>query len=344
MPIRWFDFSVLFCFIKAMVLSLFSLALFAVSCQASEVRIHEVEQRTNYFSGQTWAATYRLTSERIFQGTLAWHMRYGNRTIQRGQREIRIKGEKTDVGFETKLPDVKEGIVMPIDLDIWAYKTSQEIPTAHITKRIWIFSKDPFGQRVEELRRQRIHLFDPRGQTTKVLTEIGIPYTPVYRVEAIKELRNTTLIIGEGTSLKRYRGLAQLMLEAGSVGNRVVSLNLKQGVFKSLPFHITSLLSASSFRCSGNDFIAFIDKRIDASTWSSSGKVPMCGIRLAGRGDEIMGEIECNGQGWSWLEVEYRSTAGKFIFCGLSIVNEWESGPAPRYLLNGILQYLEKKE
>jgi hypothetical protein len=40
---------------------------------------------------------------------------------------------------------------------------------------------------------------------------------------------------------------------------------------------------------------------------------------------------------WPWVTVDYPETKGRFVFCGFNIVENWNRGPAPRYLLNRIL-------
>ncbi|NLB55930.1 MAG: hypothetical protein GX811_09235, partial [Lentisphaerae bacterium] len=52
-------------------------------------------------------------------------------------------------------------------------------------------------------------------------------------------------------------------------------------------------------------------------------------------------EIE-EGEGWGWLEM--RLGKGRVILCNFAIIEKWDKGPVPRFLLREILEYTQTAE
>ena len=61
-------------------------------------------------------------------------------------------------------------------------------------------------------------------------------------------------------------------------------------------------------------------------------------VRLVGERGTVNVEVT-DGQGWPWVEMEYEG-GGRLIICGFAMIEQWESTPAPRFLLARMLEYV----
>jgi hypothetical protein len=330
-------------FFKALALSWVLIHFILVPSMAAEVQLTALDTRRNYFSGRTPTVRYRISSNGFFQGDLMWRLAFQGRTLQRGQRAITIQSADLIIGLDLSLPQTKDEVVMPVDLELRVKSNHSEKPVLQTSVRKWVFSPLLFLQRKEEFRRLNIYLFDPLKHTVKIFKSAGIPFAPIYRPETISELKRDFLIIGEGISLKNYRGLADMMIEAASAGNIVLCLKPQQGAIPRLAIVPEDAVCASGVHLHDNSIIRFLDKRLDMDAWSPQGRIAVCGINLVSGKNRIAGDLACDGKGWPWFTLDFEKSGGKFLLCGFGIIEAWNSEPAPRYLFDRIIKYLYKK-
>lgn len=330
-------------FFKALALSCILVHFILVPAMAAEVQLTALDTRRNYFSGRNHLTRYRISSNGFFQGELIWRLAFQGRTLQRGERSLTIQGGEVIIGVDLRLPETKGDIVMPVDLELWVTPYHSEKPVLQTSERKWVFSPYLFVQRKEELSRFKIYLFDPLKHSEKIFKSAGIPFAPVYRPETISELKRAFLIIGEGISLKNYRGLADMMIEAASAGNIVLCMKPQQGTIQHPDILSADAVGASSVHLHDNNIIRFLDKRLDMAAWSPQGRIAVCSINLVSGNNRIKGDLTCDGKGWPWFELDFEKSGGKFLLCGFGIIEAWDGEPAPRYLLDRIFQYLNKK-
>jgi hypothetical protein len=90
--------------------------------------------------------------------------------------------------------------------------------------------------------------------------------------------------------------------------------------------------------------IAELDKRLDADAWPPDGHVVRSTLSIGGTLDGWAGAVSPVENRWPWFEVRYDkggAPAGRFLFCGFAIVEKWNSGPAPRFLLLKLFEYMK---
>ena len=330
-------------FFKALALSCVLVHFILVPAMAAEVQLTALDTRRNYFSGRNHLSRYRISSNGFFQGELIWRLAFQGRTLQRGERSLTLQGGELIIGVELRLPETKGDIMMPVDLELQVTPHHSEKPVLQTSERKWVFSPHLFEQRKEELSRLKIYLFDPLKHSEKIFKSAGIPFAPVYRPETISELKRAFLIIGEEILLKNYRGLADMMIEAASAGNIVLCLKPQQGAIQHPAILPAIAVGASSVHLHDNNIIRILDKRLDMAAWSPQGRIAACGINLINGNNRITADLTCDGKGWPWFALDFEKSGGKFLLCGFGIIDAWDSEPAPRYLLDRIFQYLNKK-
>ena len=146
--------------------------------------------------------------------------------------------------------------------------------------------------------------------------------------------------MGEGVSFNDFRGLPGILFKAAQRGVPVLCLAPSAGSL-SLPGTSESEMPAPrSMTFQRNEIIARLDKRLDAVAWPPDGVIAGATLALRSARGAVMGEVEKGGANWSWLEMSFNEQRGMFVLCQFSIIEKWEAGPAPRFLLARILEYL----
>jgi hypothetical protein len=89
-----------------------------------------------------------------------------------------------------------------------------------------------------------------------------------------------------------------------------------------------------------SEIITKLDKRLDAAGWPPAGAPAGAGLTLRSSRSQVLGEVEKGVANWTWVEVTFNEPRGKFVLCQFGIIEKWEAGPAPAFLLARILEYL----
>ncbi len=219
--------------------------------------------------------------------------------------------------------------------------------------------------------RSKIALFDPKGDTGKLLTAMGAPYQPV---DAQADLsgydllvigKNALTVDGAAPDLSRVRdGLRAVVFEQTSealekrLGFRTEEYGLRQ-VFKRVPDHpLLSGLDAENLHDWRGE-ATLLPPRLNCRMSSEYGAptVKWCGIdvphiwRCGCRGNVASVLIEKPARG-DFLPIldggyslqysplmEYREGKGMVIFCQMDVTGRTESDPAAEALAANIMQY-----
>ena len=90
-----------------------------------------------------------------------------------------------------------------------------------------------------------------------------------------------------------------------------------------------------------SDVIGEFDKRLDSDGWPPRGKMVAAGLEPSSRRGRVVLSVTDSRQAWPWLEVTYPG-GGRLIVCGFGLIDHWQAGPTPRYLLMHILERLSR--
>jgi beta-galactosidase len=217
----------------------------------------------------------------------------------------------------------------------------------------------------------KMALFDPKGQTRKLLDDIGIRYQPV---DAKADLsKYDTLIIGKSAlttenpapDIRRVRdGLKVILFEQAPdvleqrFGFRVAVYGLRQ-VFRRVPDHPLLTDIKAENLCNWRGEATIVPPRLKYETRPRYGPtVQWCGIpvtrlwRCGNRGNVASVLIEKPARGdflpildggyslqYSPL-VEYREGKGMMLFCQMDVTGRTEDEPAAKTLTGNILKYV----
>lgn len=303
------------------------------------------EPWNDVFGGKEAVFHVLIIARESAQGRVVWRYSAGNKTIARQEREVSVAPTLPE-NLEVRLPvpEVKEGVILNTTLSVTMMENGAPQATATLEKTLWVFPPDPFAGRTEWLKKLDIRLFDPEKRTADAFEKAGIPFQRVANMEALSEVKDRIIVVGEGVSFNDFKGLLSLLFKAAARGVSVLCLAPSGGTL-SLPGTGESELPAPrSMKFARNEIIARLDKRLDAVAWPPDSVIAVSTMALRSARGAVVGEVEKGGANWSWLEMSFNDSRGMFILCHFAIVEKWETGPAPRYLLAGIMEYLASRQ
>ncbi len=295
------------------------------------------ERWGNVFGGKEEVFHFVVTGQEAFKGKAGWVFAVDGATVARGERDIAIDpANPATIEVKLRIPTTREGVVLSATLGI-------TVGDASFKKPIWIFPENPFADRTQWLKELKITLFDPEKKTAELFDKIEIPYTVLLSAEALAEMKDGVVIIGEGVSFADYRGLAGAMTHAAANGAVVLCLSPSGGTMPLAGTDGVELPQPRSQRWMRAEVITELDKRLDAIAWPPDGKiVARSFVTKVDRG-RIVSESVNGAEGWPWMETRFGSK-GKLLICGFGIVEKWDASPSPRFLLARLFEYLNEEK
>ncbi len=326
--------------------------LLALECSAAPaVSLAIREPWSGLFAGTDTVFHAVLSSSGQFTGRIGWQLVSSGRTIARGESAVTANpGAGEMVALRMVVPPLNEGVAMQASLAVTAYEGGVDKEATSMEKPLWIFSTNALAGRTDWAKGLNVRLFDPLKKTAGILADSGIPFTEQNNVDALADLKTGILIVGEGVSFKDYRGLSEILLKAASAGVPVLCLAPAGGEIRVPGIGSDEPPSPAGISLRRQDILRQLDKRLDAEAWPPDGKVAISGIKLVGERGVVSGQVTVGDDGWPWLEISFgkgtdetnRQARGKVVICGFGIVEKWESGPAPRFLLARLLEYMDR--
>ena len=78
-------------------------------------------------------------------------------------------------------------------------------------------------------------------------------------------------------------------------------------------------------------------------TWPPKGEVVRSSLVVKTDRDRVVAEVSKDA-GWPWIEVDFPDKNGKLLICGFGIIRSWDAGPAPRFLLARLFEFLTDRK
>ncbi|MEX1026829.1 MAG: hypothetical protein WD049_02305 [Candidatus Paceibacterota bacterium] len=317
---------------------------FACSTTATaDIIVRPVEHHTNEFGGREISRGFRVESDQPLVGRFVWSLSAQDRTLARGEQELRVTEQAADVTIKFRLNALRDEVVLPITLTVAVVVEQDEVSRQEL--RLWLFPDDPFGPRDEWLRSLDITLFDPVENTSQRFDDSHLPYRSTHNLAAIHDPEQPgILVIGEGVSLRKHRSLAETVLQAAASGRRVLLLAPADGSL-TVPGTARDGLpdggAPGELRFARQHIISELDKRLDALAWQGTNNaVPASKFLIESRHNRVEATVSDESRAWPWLEVRYPESGGALVLCGFRVIEHWNSGPTPRFLLLRLLEHL----
>jgi hypothetical protein len=281
--------------------------------------------------------------------SIGWSLSVAQRTLSRGELSAKpVRGDAAGrIRLPLQFPATKPGVSVAVKLSF------QALDAAGSSLGGWqmpvvIFPEDPFWERSTWLKNLNITLFDPAGKTIELFEEASIPFELARSEAAFAEARPGLMIVGEGIAWNAQRNLPATLLTAAAAGRRIVCLAPSEGDFP-LPSddEAADVAFPSELRLHGAGILPQLDKRF-ASEWLAGQRqsIARC-TPVAGLGNGAALRFGTEGErGWAWVDFHFASAKGegRLVLCGFRVIQSWNDGPEPRYLLASMMEFLSRAE
>ena len=307
---------------------------------ATKITPHEVW--STFFCNQQVKLHFDVHSDQKIAGRLLWTHAVEHRTLSRGETAVSVvPAEPVEAEISLGLPEVRSGVVMDTQLRLQLTDHRGDV-LAEFDHTIRLFPADPFADRRQWLRELDLVLFDPNRTTEKVFDDSKIPYRPIRAVSGLSLESGACLLVGEDTSLQDYRGLYGEAEELAAAGATVIFLAPADGSFP-FPGSDEGQPKPQRVTLRQQDVIRELDKRLDGEAWPPDGKMVKTSLQVLStrRGAEL--SVKSSSDHWPWMQVIYPS-GGRLLVCGFGIIESWDTGPTPRWLLLRILEQRKVKK
>ncbi|QDU92488.1 hypothetical protein [Lignipirellula cremea] len=320
------------------------MATLACSLAGAEERVvlSALPGSTAFFGGEPGKIALDVTAADLFEGTAAWSLTANRRTAARGEIAVSAgPGKPGRLVIPFAAPPVREEVRISLDLEL-VLTDRAGVEVARFELPIWLFPKEPFADRGQWLESLDLHVYDPAKNTLAAFDDARIPYRYLRSLGAMESLEAGVLVIGEGVSFARERQLSAAILGAVARGVTVIVLAPENGEVRLTPEkEEAARLESLSFR--RDEVLTQIDKRLSPLSWPADVSLPLARFELVARTGETLVRVDDAADSWLWVEATYAGK-GRLTVCGANVIDGWAKGPAPRYLLAGLLESLAPAE
>lgn len=309
--------------------------------EAPQVSIQYREQVTAFFPEADVHFQFDIATTHEVAGTAMWTLVANGRVLASGEVGARPTPDKPAVlSIERRLPMLNAGVAFPLQLKVAFRSADDKKPLGEIVQELWLLSDNPFVDRQKWLESLQLQLFDPIGDTASAFEKLDVPFKQLHNADALSELSQGTVIVGEGASLKDYPSLTKALPALAMRGVNVICLAANDGELL-LPVQANDeSRAAEQFSLRRVDVVGQLDKRLRSSRWVPDEQTERSELAVTAADTQMRGEIVEAGKGWPWLEVHYSQPSARFVYCGFGLIEAWDQSPVPRYLLASLLEAL----
>ena len=314
-----------------------AIALLTAHCaHAAEIKL--VEASSAQFGDTETELHLEFSTDQNTDAVVRWlHTATPTRTLSRGEQAVRLTASRPSTAkIRLRIPKVRDGVIWATTLRVSLLQKGQDV--ASLEKALWIFPRDPFTGKRASIRNKRVALYDPRQSTAELFDEIELPHERIHNLSAMRGFDGGIILIGEGISLRREAGIADELVAAAKRGVRVICLAPSDGQvqFAAKPIFPTRIVLKQQ------DAITDLDKRFDTSYWPGIGSPPSTRFELHTNDNELILSVGDGHVAWPWIELSFQVNEDEtrrsgITFCGFRVVQHWQNGPTPRYLLERLI-------
>ncbi len=331
--------------VPSVIVLLFATVLLAVPPCFADVVIHDETESRCWFAGSEITTVFRVSGTDMDQASGQWRLSTAGRTVARGEASLAAKDGAAPFSIMFVLPELNDGVTADLSLDLSIVDARSGVALASTNKLIRSFSAEVFADREEWLKSLDIALFDPEEATVSLFDDAAIPCRLVRHPEALSEISQGIVVVGEGLSTREHRGLWDVLVDVASSGVPVFCLALREGGLALPGVGPTETVAKSSALVMKRyQAITDADKMFDQKSWCGKREVASRCIEFEGERGPVAACVQEGSDGWLWLEQSFEDVESQLVLCQFRLVKHWEQSPVPRYLLLKVLEEMCREE
>jgi hypothetical protein len=320
---------------------LLAAAFLGVTTCFADVAMHDETDSRCWFAGSEVPVLFRVSGLEVDQASGQWRLSTAGRTVARGETALVIGDGAAPFSITFALPELNDGVAVDLTLELSVTDTRSGDAMASTNKVIRSFSPKAFVGREAWLKSLDIALFDTEKATVSLFDDAGIPYRFLRNAEALTEITQGIVIVGEGVSTQENRGLWEQLVKVASRGVPVLCLALREGEV-ALPGIGSTEMAATPAALTMKRYQAItdVDKRLDKTSWCGERKIASHSIVFEGERGPVAARVQEGREGWLWLEQSFEDVESQLVLCQFRLIKHWEKSPVPRCLLLKVLDDL----
>lgn len=255
----------------------------------------------------------------------------GQRTIARGTADLRaeaIDGENY-IRLPINLSEVQLKTIVTLQFEATLTANDQR---SELSKIIHLYPVDPQIPLEFSYEEMGIHLYDPQGDTAKLLADSRIPHVRLRSLGAVESITKDVLVIGQGVSFKKQRSLSETIVSAARRGVPVLCLAPAGGTLQVDVTDQGDRLSPAEFVVGDGNWPHRYDKRLDLLPTPFGFSLQSDGERL-----EFTFQEDPDAQIWNGSNLVFTRDGdfkpGKIEVSCSPLLENWQTSPVPRYTL-----------
>lgn len=311
-----------------LVLATLLLLIVTVSHAREKTDLVCLSRFSNILEGREERLTFLLDDTVPLPASVEFRVLIGSRTLSAGQTTV-MRDRKFEFGFQT--PEIPPGTVLPVTV----VGMIADRPESQTSKELFVYPKNPFRDRGEWLVKLKLHLFDPEQRTGKLFESMEIPFKKLDQLSVDSLDSGGILVVGEGFRFDAASEWVDECWKLAQRGHRMICLSPASGSLI-WPQEATAPSTLTMARL---NYFHRHDKRLDVNDWVG-GKSPVSSslrLEVGQSGSEFRVSQKELGA-FCVLDADYQPTRGRLIICGASIVDGWDSTPAPRQFLSYLFE------
>lgn len=286
-----------------------------------------LDRWSNVTAGEEIKLVFRLPRDVREGEIIGWSVAVDSAVIIRRETKVRNDGNGNPrLSLSFCLPEGEPRMIVPVTIRISF--DDRDV----LAKQLWLYPSDPFRNPVPSFKADQLVLFDPSQTTAARWREASLQFHEQPNAEALSDLDDGVLVIGEGVSFREYRGLSRLIGQAARRGVNVLCLAPSEGTFVLADADDTRNHEIASLLLARADVLSSFDKHLDFLDWRGPSPVNGTTIQFASSSQQMSATFVLDGTGWPWLAAEYRG-GGRVVIACFHCIEHWDSGPAPRHAL-----------
>lgn len=290
------------------------------------------------FAGRQTPYTVSLTSDKNSSVFLSWKLISNNRILSKGQEAIRFTSdEPVTRHILLQTPKMKPGAVLKAKFMIEAIDIEDPDIKAYLEISLDLYGDNIFIAEQTIYQQMKIQLFDPAGETAKLMTALQLPFQSVAKQQLFNQAAQGLIVVGAGIELDQHRGLMVGLIELARQGRKILILQPRSGIIPLTELSSKQSSQAPALSLRNNSLIQSFAK---GYVWVADDLKNNYAMTLDNHRQSIFLRITpYRADDWQWLLLNFAQAEGQMIVSMLPFNAYIKNYPIAQIIFAQLLVY-----